>query len=68
MKFPIKWHEENLKNFIVSLDGYKKQIERLMFTISQMEDEAEFRRLQISTAIKKGKDSFDGDRFLVARK
>ena len=68
MKKPIEWHQNCLKN---SVNYYNKQFERIrknLHKVAELQRENDFYKLQIETAIKKGKDGFDQDRFLVKKK
>jgi hypothetical protein len=63
MKHPIAWHEENLKNFNASLDAKRKELARITDEVFRMEQESDFRGVQIGQARCEGKAEFDGDRF-----
>ncbi len=72
MRYPIKdtieWHERNLANFNQSLNAKYHEESRIRDEVRRMEDELVFRRHQIAEAKKRGKKSFDGERFCVKRK
>lgn len=63
MKHPIAWHEENLKNFDASLAAKRKELARLTDEVFRMEQESDFRGVQIGQARREGKTEFDGDKF-----
>ena len=72
MKFPIQWHKETFRNYSRSLEEKKKELEqtvdRLNYEIKDMTVKRDLRAKQISTAIAKGMDGFDSEKFMIKRK
>ena len=68
MKSPIEWHEKNLVNVEILLEWEQKRLIEATATVNRLTKNVEFRRLQISEAMRQKKDSFDADKFLVKRK
>ena len=65
---PVGWHEGNLKNFENYLERKQNELIELEKEVKDMHIEAAFRRHQIATAKAKGKESFDGERYLAKDK
>ncbi len=63
MKHTIEWHEECLKNFNASLEGKRKELARLTDEVFRMEQESDFRQVQIGQARRQGKTDFDNEKF-----
>ena len=66
-KYPIKWHEECLKNqeryLVERKSEAKRQIEALTKDIENLEADVLCLRLQIQRAKRLKKDGFDPDKF-----
>lgn len=68
----IAWHEKCLANCKTSLAGQKAQLayitQRLSNSIASLEADIALTERQIAEAKRRGKTSFDPDRFLIPRK
>lgn len=60
----IAWHEENLKNKKVTLNGKRQELSRLEGDYRRLLSDCRFLSDQIDAAKEAGVDSFDTDRFL----
>lgn len=63
----IEWHENNLKNVEGYLNGLKLELQRLQSNIARIEEDVNFRKFQIASAKKEGKQEFDGLRYKVGK-
>jgi hypothetical protein len=63
-KQSIKWHQEGLANSERYLKEKIERRDRINLDIKRHEEQNAFSRLQIETAIKKGLDGFDNNRFM----
>lgn len=59
----LKWHENNLKNVEAYLNGRKFELLQLQENIATIEKDVEFRKMQIASAKKEGRQEFDGTRY-----
>jgi hypothetical protein len=68
MKFPLEWHQTNLKNSSIylkkELDSLEKNFISTYNRIYAGMEEDKFRQSQIDTAIKKGMNGFDNEKFM----
>ena len=60
----INWHENCLKNTLVSLNETKSKLDYLIDKYSRDKKSFEFYQLQIQEAKKFGKTSFDPEKFM----
>ena len=67
MKRPIEWHENVLKNKKDYRRRLKDEMDRAISAFNKIEYSIYVSELQIETAKKEGKDSFDPDRYLYYR-
>lgn len=67
MKMSIEWHKEVLGNMENSLSRLLKEQQTLNTAVQSLQDKLELKKLQIETAIKRGKDGFDEERFLIPK-
>jgi hypothetical protein len=67
MKFPIRWHEDCLKNQRRSNAKKQDELLRLKAEVLKDENETFFYAQQIDAAVAKGKDAFDRDKFMKPR-
>lgn len=63
----IAWHEENLKNMILSLKERTDTLIRLSNQADSLSKDIHFLSKQIQEAKNRGKEKFDRDRFLKKR-
>lgn len=61
--YPIKWHEECLKNSKVSEERLSNEINRIHKQLCILREENCFRAFQINEARRIGKKSFDSGKF-----
>lgn len=66
--FPIKWHEDGLAATRQILANKSLQLEIVVNEITRLRKQIRFYEEQILEAKKRGKESFDQERFLVRRK
>ena len=64
----LSWHENNLKNVKVCLDGKKEEMERLSKSIKKLQVDIDFREFQIASAKKEKKESYSSDRYKIKLK
>ena len=67
MKFPIKWHEQNLCMHAKSLARMEAELERMRATVQLARERYLFAQAQIEHAKAKGLDGFDAERLLKSR-
>ena len=68
MKQPLEWHRQYLENAETNLSSEQTRLKLLEIQVDQMRAVADFRRMQIAEAERRGMDSFDADKLLVRRK
>ena len=64
MKNPIEWHEECLKNMIITAKGRTAVSARALAEEKRIWGDVRVLQDQIEMAKSKGKDGFDADRFM----
>lgn len=64
MKKSIKWYQECQANLFISIIQQDKIIKGMIKSLKEMKSRYNFREEQINKAIKQGKNSFDGERFM----
>lgn len=64
MKYKLEWHEENLSNAVTALERKEQRLQDLQNSIDLDLKAIEFGRLQIATAKRLGRESFDRDLYL----
>jgi hypothetical protein len=68
MKMPITWHEECLKNRLISLERSKQELARKEQQVQRETAACRFTERQIEEAKNQKKDGFDDGRFLITTK
>ncbi len=66
--YSIEWHEERLKNNVAYLERRRESLKREAESIEQSTADSNLLELQIATAKREGKLSFDPDKYLKKRK
>ncbi len=61
---PLKWHEENLVNFKANAERERTALAERQRNLERWDADILFRERQIAEAKRKGKPSYDGERFL----
>lgn len=67
MKFPIKWHEQNLRYHAQHLANQEAELERMRGAVQLARERYLFAQAQIEHAKAKGLDGFDAERLLKSR-
>lgn len=67
-KWPIDWHENNLKNFRHSYAQKQAEVDRAVGELVRWKAEIDFRQLQVDEAKRIGQNEFDPERFLKKRR
>jgi hypothetical protein len=67
MKFPIEWHEQNLRYHAQHLATQEAELERMRATVQSARERYLFAQAQIEHAKAKGLDGFDAERLLKSR-
>ena len=67
VKFPIKWHEECLRNNQATLYGAKVRLSLITAEVHALETICLRHEGQIIEAKKQGRDGFDRDKFMQKR-
>lgn len=67
-KNPIEWHERCLENMKRTLERDEQSLSDLQSRVDDLNNKISFYASQICRAKLMGKDGFDSDRFLVAKK
>ena len=60
----VEWHRNCQRNFRRFIDEKKTKLEVLAEEVARSERDWAFRESQIREAVKQGKTSFDGERFM----
>ena len=68
MKRPIEWHEECLRNSIISQEQRKAQLESIKKEVERGEKIITFHKVQILEAKRRGLTAFDGTKLMVRKK
>jgi hypothetical protein len=63
----IKWHQTCLRNFKQHIDMQLSNIIKLQEKLIKDEEQYNFKEMQISEALRQGKEKFDNEKFLVKR-
>ena len=66
--YPIKWHEECLKNRMRTAEETKKRAAELNAKVASDALDIAFYALHIESAKKENKPEFDSDRYLIKQK
>ena len=67
MKFPIEWHETNLRNHAQNLAKQEAELDRMRKAVQSSRERYLFAQAQIEHAKAKGLNSFDAERLLKSR-
>lgn len=67
MKYPIKWHENNLKNAKHSYEQEKEAYKRAREQLDRNYNYIKTLEYQIEQAKKEGKDGFDSEKYKRVR-
>jgi hypothetical protein len=68
MKQPINWHKECLGNITRYTEQKEAEAQRVLMESKAMRERVNHLKMQITHAIRAGKDGFDADKFMVKRK
>lgn len=65
--FPLQWHKDCFANAEANLRNQEAEMSRMQARIEKQRMRLEFYRKQIEEAERRGKASFDSDKFMVKR-